>query len=432
MATSKATPMSFHASDLGTVFRKNGAALTTAQSSFTQKWTDSVTYGDNIPGWRELIRRGANATTSLNGSRITYRYKPGSFRHIATPAFVAAADPTAFVLYEAEGLLSLSPDAPTGNPALLSDTKANNAALSSFVRKLEAVNTSFHGGVFLGELTQTLHGIRNPALGLRRLVDTWGHRALKLRSSRKVKFPTVQSLHKALAETWLEHAFHWKPLLSDIDDAAKTLAEINTNQALSNSRISATGSASEQLITPTVHVYVNGGLSWLRNFVSTGDTQVTYRGAVIVNARNSILMAPRLLGFNPASFVPTVWELMPYSFLIDYFTNIGDILSGWSHNTSELSWCNRTVRREIVYKYFVTERTDATYPFVSPVTGRWTTSMRPAEVEVRKTSVSRSTYVGNFAGTFEFEIPGLGSKKWLNIAALIAGRSSDRSFKYGD
>jgi hypothetical protein len=44
------------------------------------------------------------------------------------------------------------------------------------------------------------------------------------------------------------------------------------------------------------------------------------------------------LGFSWESFVPTVWELVPYSFILDYFTNIGDVLSAGLLVQSHLAW----------------------------------------------------------------------------------------------
>lgn len=33
------------------------------------------------------------------------------------------------------------------------------------------------------------------------------------------------------------------------------------------------------------------------------------------------------MGLTIQEFVPTVWELIPYSFVVDYFTNIGDVVN---------------------------------------------------------------------------------------------------------
>lgn len=433
MGITKTVPDSFTGQwDRTTVF-SDGSLSVSSPVVTRLTWNNSVTYGDNIPGWRKLIREGQNATTSLLGTATKATMVRGSHYVFRDPKWVISSGSPVASAYSS-GLLGLSPSLPSGNPNDISDVTANNVALAKFVKKLDSVNTAFHGGVFLGELSQTLHGIRNPAYGLRKLVDRFWYNARNMRSSwkRKVKFIEENTpLHKALADLWLEHSFHWKPLLSDIDDGCRALAELNTSQGLANSRISAVGEADGNPVN-TVTSVTSGLLQWYKSETTLEHTIVVYRGAVRVNPRDSVLMAPTLLGFNPASFAPTAWELIPYSFLIDYFTNIGDIISGWSHNTSELSWCNRTVKKEFVRKYgtFCNQGIVDDGHALGEPKRRFTHS--PTSVEIRKSSVSRASYVGNFAGTFEFEIPGFGSMKWLNIAALVAGRSKDRSFKFGD
>jgi hypothetical protein len=132
-------------------------------------------------------------------------------------------------------------------------------------------------------------------------------------------------------------------------------------------------------------------------------------------------MDPALIGFDLSSWAPTVWELIPYSFLIDYFSNIGDVIVGWSNLGIQLSWCNRTSRKTIEY-------TDQTVPH--PNWGGYAVSHAPAKYFCAKRSVSRATYTGTLVPDVDFEIPDLGSKKWLNIAALIASRNADRKWFY--
>jgi len=378
-----------------------------------------------------LIARGLNATTNLTGTETKATVTGG--RLLEYRKFIPS-NPSATVLYFLEGGFSLSLSVTSNNPSSIDDTKANNAALRKFVSKLDSVNTAFQGGVFLGELAETLHGIKHPAQGLRKLIDRYYYSAIKLRSSRlrgvrflNQKKRSLREFGNNLSEMWLEHAFHWKPLMNDIDAGARALAEIGTRQCIVSRHISAVGEASANG-EDTAAQHVNGGLRWIDHAVTFDHSIVVYRGAVRVNARDNALMAPRLLGFNPASFVPTAWELLPYSFLIDYFTNVGDILSGWSHSISECSWANRTSIKEYIVRRSVTSKAG----LWSGDANHKSFSLSPAKVEIAKRTVSRSSYLGSLTPRFEFEIPGLGSKKWLNIAALVVGRSNDRSFKYGD
>jgi hypothetical protein len=326
---------------------------------------------------------------------------------------------------------------PSGNPSLLSDTIANNAALMKFNQKLTSANTTFQGGVFLGELAETLHGIKNPAQSLRKLVDLWRFRAYKYRrvwsleNERREGLLHLSDFHKTLSGLWLESSFHWRPLLKDIDDGCKALAELSTGEALVGDRITAVGKS--QVVTSNLTGAEGHSIAiWRYNEIASSDVYVIYRGAVRVQPRDNLLMAPELLGFNPGSFLPTAWEITPYSFLIDYFTNIDDIISGWSHGTGDLSWCNRTVRKSYVVKRDSYSNTKLVNSVRSPLEPPWNFSHSPASVVIEKTAVNRSTYSGTLTPTFEWDIPGFRSKKWLNIAALIAGRTDDRSFKFGD
>lgn len=49
-----------------------------------------------------------------------------------------------------------------------------------------------------------------------------------------------------------------------------------------------------------------------------------------------------LLGFSFENFIPAVWEVLPWSWLADYFLNIGDIIQAGVTNTSAVTWINRT------------------------------------------------------------------------------------------
>jgi hypothetical protein len=136
-----------------------------------------------------------------------------------------------------------------------------------------------------------------------------------------------------------------------------------------------------------------------------------------------------LLGYDPASFLPTVWELIPYSFLIDYFTNIGEIIEGWSSLLTRLAWCNRTVRRSYVRTLSSHADLSSIQKFNPSVNS---VSFVPSEGVITKSHVLREKFEGTRVPDFVLKVPGMGSLKWLNIAALIAGRNGDRKWVYGD
>jgi hypothetical protein len=121
-------------------------------------------------------------------------------------------------------------------------------------------------------------------------------------------------------------------------------------------------------------------------------------------------------GVDIHSFVPTVWELIPYTFVLDYFANIGNILQSYSYPRSFVTW---------VTKWQIENKSFTVKPFDIPLTSsqlaagwydrQWTSS--PGYRKER--TISRHPYSGSLHPGFGFKIPGM-SMKWLNLAALSA------------
>lgn len=378
-------------------------------------WIDSVTFGDNLKGWRELLRNGESATTSMTGRLSRVRIQSGLISYAQNFGIERKA-----LLGGAIGTFSV---APPGNPDVLSETDANSQALGTFAQKIVNARSAVQGGVVVGELMQTLRMIRHPAQGLRRLITDWHTEAQLIRAGHKVGSlaSRMRRVAQNLGDAWLEHAFGWKPLLSDIDGACKALAESHVGSSLLTRRITAHAEVRVSASIPGDSINGSGIALWRESERTIGTTMVIYRGAVRLEARDPVTMDPALFGFTPEQFLPTAWELLPWSFLIDYFTNIGDIIYGWSSLMCNLKWCNRTIRKTYERTYTADCSKAVTAAFQSCV---------PAVVIGTNTYVSRAKYTGTTVPDFDFRMPGMGSKRWLNIAALIASRGSDRSWHF--
>jgi hypothetical protein len=330
--------------------------------------------------------------------------------------------------------MRMNPTIPSGNPASIGLGDADSRALGRFLRNAYDVQHALMGGVVIGELRQTLQTIRNPAKGLRELVDKWRGTAIRLRRRRNF-LPIGQ--HKAsvlenLADAWLEVQYGWRPLMSDIRGGAEALNRYYAAQGLSTRRITGTGKAEANVGSELVEEHTHNNVIFYNHVERTASHSIViYRGAMRVQVKDPKTMDPALLGFDLASWAPTAWELIPYSFLIDYFSNIGDIILGWSSLGTKFSWVNKTTVR-----YYEKVSMTQPHPQWQKAGTDWDSgaieilSYAPAKVVIQKRSVSRNKYEGLLIPDLDFEIPGLGSLKWLNIAALIAARKGDRSWSF--
>lgn len=396
---------------------------TTWPVTYRRNDVSSVTYGPNVPNWHRLVAIGDNATTSLSGDKYSSswtlgkiewfcKYNPGYSPGLNQP--MPGLSEANYELYEPNvGLLSLV------DPDTLSVVTATNKAKMSYINKANSEYTKFQGGVFVGELGETLRMIRNPAKSLRNSVDRY-FRTLNSRV-RTVKRGLTRSAHrearrKIVSDTWLEYAFGWRPLLSDAKDAAKALASIN-EQIPPFQVISAFGE-DVSLISQSLFTNQIQSAQWFQPRIRKGKVRVIIRGVVDLTPRSRKLFEPELWGFDPMSFVPTAWELVPYSFLVDYFTNVGDVLQAWCGQHFRPRWQSITTRSEVEETYprvALSNQTDTRVEFVKTPYGH------PPFGTFSRTKVVRSPNLNSLVPALVLEIPGMGTK-WINLSALLGSR----------
>jgi hypothetical protein len=402
--------------------------LSSGGSSIHQSWMDYVTTGDSVPNWKRQIALGYDATTYLEGERRTRSTIPGRLYH----RFVGKFAPFNVLEYETLGPLSDEVVQFPSDPASLSTVEAERKALTRFNSRAREVNQTFQGGVFLGELGQTLRGIRHPAKSLYDGLASYRGAAISLRAQRllsrahvnslsnRVKRQSLRSANEAIAGLWLEGQFHWKPLLHDIDDGLKTLANLSSSPLAWQNISASAHDVTTQVFTGLNDLGNHGVVS--QTDVYTYDGSYRLKGAIGIEPRNSNIPTLENLGLAMMDFVPTVWELMPYSFVADYFSNIGDVINGWSGGGRNVRWACATTRKD--GKHVRTLTLVAKPP--DNVFRTLTNSVCSPPKEVATwTRVSRDTYRGNYRPSLSWEVPGL-SMKWLNLGALLSARSIDR------
>lgn len=115
---------------------------------------------------------------------------------------------------------------------------------------------------------------------------------------------------------WLSARYGWRTLMYDVDDVSKTVAEYNLKRAISSERAGRTYTFKViKDIPPTDYTH------YTIDHVVVDNVTVGQRG--MVSAEISV---PKVL-INP---IATAWELIPFSFVADWFVSVGSAIEAAS------------------------------------------------------------------------------------------------------
>lgn len=393
-------------------------------------YDQSVYLGDSPPNWRQRLTNGDYAGSDLTG--LEYEFVSHDMTEYNVLVVPRPTSPGTAV-YEYRYTSAVFATSYSYPPVSYLDSgapivEARDQAKSYFLKRLVASQQQFAGGIFLGELREALRMIRSPAQGLRRAVDRWHRGAMKrrIRTARQYQRYSKQKrafeIKRALGESWLEQSFGWKPLINDIEDGAVALARLNLED-LGVESIVSRGHAEKEHLKPSYSEVAGVGgakVKYVKMWPMSVDVKLY--GKTKATPANPVLMASSLFGFRPESFVPTVWELTPWSFLIDYFANIGEVLEGWSWGRRGLKWSAIDEKRSL-------DLVLVFGPYMPSTSNNKIHSVVNGHVQTRVTRRLRSAYNGTFTPSVTYRVPGIGSLKWVNIAGLIAARRSERQFR---
>jgi hypothetical protein len=400
-----------------------GPVTSHSADSSTLQWADTFV-GIQNPRWRAEIKNLISATTPASGRK----YNVSNPYADATIEFEIGSLATSNYRSRYQSYLGPPqrwiPSSGSLIPFNVDTNSLNHVTAqvnSKFVDRVKSAISSFQSGQDIIELHQTIESIIHPMKSLRAHVSTYFRDLKKIKDRfQKMRIsPAKRSvgLSKALADTYLEWTFGWNPLSADIAAGIVDLSR----ERLSSAAVHASGKI---LYKGSDGRYpVNGTTAYLTGHqVVTSEYSIRLKGSVDVYYSKQ----PRLLRelqLLPEDFVPTAWNVLPYSFVCDYFLNIGDIIDAASLPSAAVRWINRTTRDTTSYVVgFSQDQDRIKSDFINL---GWTVKnqeLHCANFEVEIVNFNRDSMTpADLVPPLVIEIPPLSSKPWRNIVALIAG-----------
>lgn len=384
---------------------------TTKRVSLTDT-SDTVSYSPNLPDWRERLLEGRDATTTMSGVTRHMTQSHGVQRRIFTPPAYAAGS-----IYECTGDVFANLQYPVDLSHVPTDlvAQAVSRAYADFSKRYRKKTQDFGSGVFAGELLETARMLASPVKSLRKETTNLYE---KLRDVyRKEKRGKKANLSNAVADTWLTWKFGISPTIQDADDACKAFRHMASGRTHDIVRIRGVGGMQKQLASG--YYDVGGEIGNSAGYTALNDileTSAMVRGAWKNKSPSDQMPLPMMFGLGVADIVPTAWELVPWSWLVDYFSNVGIVLDAWSMRFVEFAWLNLTVRNSKT----ITCGPLKTRPGQDFPAGGVTYSNESVSRRVRYSvkTVTREKVDNKFEMDLSFRIPGFPETKWLNIAAV--------------
>lgn len=187
--------------------------------------------------------------------------------------------------------------------------------------------------VTTAELNKTLKLLTNPLGNVKLLIKKIERQKNASRATRSL------TLGKYLSSEWLSYRYGFRPLMLDIE---QTLQALSRPQKKGWTRSKGSSSIEQVQTTPFVFPHGDIDTSWslFHKHVYTAYCGFLY---------DANLTTQDYLGVNIRSIPGSAWELIPYSFVVDWFANVGTYIEGLTAFVSR-----RTAGAYTIHKHEIT------------------------------------------------------------------------------
>lgn len=413
-----------YASSMRSTLEQNGTIRDPSNSDRFISLGVNQRTGSLNPGHKAMIKNGTNATTFFQGTKFdgditrSYWSMYGFFTvldSLGHPFTRQAFTEGAFIPYAQKPTQIVVP------PDVFAEV--HNRLIRKFIEKVSEAQTSDNlTGRSIRHFKHDLHSLIHPMSGIQDKISQY------LTSLKKVSYGKLKgaSLYNTITSAYLEFKFGVEPFTDDVTAIMTDLVIKDRRRppsvpiAVNVSKTFDVSQSQEQYLegycsvyTPTMNVRIES--SYSERIKGSVWSRAGSDGKVGLVQDNKLL---------PKDWLPTAFSIMPYAWMVNYFTNIGDIIDAASFSINDLAWgcINTKIVNTVHYSdVFITDPWIADFP-----PPNWTTTATSfssgGNALFRCTQVGRAPLSGaDLIPSFQFSIPKTPTP-YLNMMAAFLPR----------
>lgn len=349
--TRTATPVIQYTSYGGTEYRASGSTCSNPTGqSYYKSWSgtfeslnETSTMTDVVTrDFRRISQKGGIVCSPMNKSSVVIRREACSVsydKRAASALNNCGTPPNTWTRYDVGGSFSgtRNPEYYLGSSFLAAPAVDATAMINQAITEAWAsiTHSEVDGLVSLAEANKTISSFMQIA---RRMVKI----GLRLRKGKLMELAKELS-PKELSDRWMEGRYAIRPTVYDACGFAKAFVKWKESilplRRTWRCNLSATDVASQSnILTYSGGTNGSGGRVYANKYSSR---TVTVRAGVLTELEKVI--EAQYFGLDRP--FEMMWELVPYSFVVDWFLNIGKVIASWSPNyglRTLASWCTTT------------------------------------------------------------------------------------------
>jgi hypothetical protein len=272
---------------------------------------------DNVtPGYRKLRSRGVIVMNPMTLTRTTYENSGDALWEVNDPGGWGVGSLKGDALSCAFDGIPGGGSSSNGVPHI-DDGWQQRARDNALIKAYSTMNSSpVMGGEILSEVGKSVNMLRHPFKSAVSLI--WD---IRRRKSRLIRSGLTAA--RASAQAWLEYRYGWKPLILDSIEIMRSTMRIAT-ESREGFRV-ARGSAKDGRTYAIPYDAPIIGGAWRVAGMKTGTAEIAAHAGILYKQAPSSVPAEisRTLGLDARSIPGTLWELTPYSFVVDWFVGVG-------------------------------------------------------------------------------------------------------------